>query len=81
MKNMPKELIEGEKTNYEAAGCDQLLQSVEEIMRIIQEAKTPGEGSKLVDGQATGAGSSGPDDIEADLDSEVDNSGEYLNPF
>ncbi|XP_028116106.1 serine/threonine-protein kinase SAPK3-like [Camellia sinensis] len=81
MKNMPKELIEGEKTNYEAAGCDQLLQSVEEIMRIIQEAKTPGEGSKLVDGQATGAGSSGPDDIEADLDSEVDNSGEYLTPF
>lgn len=81
MKNMPKELIEGEKTNYEAAGCDQLLQSVEEIMRIIQEAKTPGEGAKLVDGQATGAGSSGPDDIEADLDSEVDNSGEYLNPF
>lgn len=81
MKNMPKELIEGEKTNYEAAGCDQLLQSVEEIMQIIQEAKTPGEGSKLVDGQATGAGSSGPDDFEADLDSEVDNSGEYLNPF
>ncbi|KAE9446621.1 hypothetical protein C3L33_21480, partial [Rhododendron williamsianum] len=46
LKSMPKELIEGEKTNYEESSHDQPLQSVEEIMRIIQEAKTPGEGSK-----------------------------------
>lgn len=43
-------------------------------MRIIQEAKTPGEGSK-----GSGAdGTSDTDDIEADVESEADASGDYL---
>lgn len=70
---MPKELIEIEKTNYAEAGNDQLSQSVEEVQRIIQEAKTPGEGSKTRLLSAAGAWDS--DDVE----SEVDVSGDYVN--
>jgi len=72
-KNLPKELIEIEKTNYAEAGNDQLSQSVEEVQRIIQEAKTPGEGSKTRLLSAAGAWDS--DDVE----SEVDVSGDYVN--
>lgn len=43
-------------------------------MRIIQEAKTPGEGAK-----ADGQGAAGvADDLEGDIESEVDISGDYL---
>lgn len=45
-------------------------------MRIIQEAKLPGEGSKS-SGKST-AGTSDTDDIEADVESEVDVSGDYV---
>lgn len=57
---------------------DQLVQSVEEIMRIIQEARTPGEGSK-VDGHSLD-GALDSDDLEADLESEIDVSGEFMAP-
>ncbi|KAK3023220.1 hypothetical protein RJ639_043332 [Escallonia herrerae] len=74
LKNMPKELVEVEKPNYE--DLEQPVQSVEEIMRIIQEAKTPGEGSKA-EGEA-GSGSMDPDDTEIDLESEIDYSGDFV---
>ncbi|KAK9275974.1 hypothetical protein L1049_023250 [Liquidambar formosana] len=79
LKNMPKDLIDGEKTNYEEASRDQPAQSVEEIMRIIQEAKTPGEGSKV--GGQSGSGSLDADDLEADLESEIDMSGDFVTPL
>ncbi|KAL4341542.1 hypothetical protein GQ457_08G025870 [Hibiscus cannabinus] len=76
LKNLPKELIEIEKTNFADSERDQPSQSVEEIMRIIQEAKTaPAEGAK-VGGQAV-AGSSDPDDAEGDLESEINVSGDF----
>ncbi|KAK0587854.1 hypothetical protein LWI29_030040 [Acer saccharum] len=74
LKNLPKELIEIEKTNCKEADRDQSTQSVEEVMRIIQEAKIPGEGAK-VGGQA---GDGEFDDLEGDIESEVDASGDYL---
>ncbi|KAF5198014.1 Serine/threonine-protein kinase SAPK3 [Thalictrum thalictroides] len=46
-KNMPKELVEAEKTDYNDTDSGKLPQSVEEVMRIIQEAQTPAEGSKV----------------------------------
>lgn len=79
LKNVPKELDEGEKTNYEETGLDKPVQSVEEIMRIIQEAITPGVGSKT-GGEAI-PGTSDPDDEDADIDYEVDMSGEFIAPF
>lgn len=78
LKNFPKELIEGEKTNYGELHHGQLVQSVEEIMRIIQEARTPGEGSK-VDGHSLD-GALDSDDLEADLESEIDVSGDFMAP-
>ncbi|CAK9321559.1 unnamed protein product [Citrullus colocynthis] len=75
-KNLPKELIEIEKTDFRQQEHNQPLQSVEEIMQIVQEAMTPGEASKVGD-QAL-AGGSGLDDLDADIDSEVDVSGDYV---
>lgn len=76
LKNLPKELIEIEKTNFKQQEHNQPSQGVEEIMQIVQEAMTPGEGSKVGD-QAL-AGGSGLDDLDADIDSEVDVSGDYV---
>lgn len=75
LKNLPKELIEVEKAKNKEPDPDQQLQSVEEIMRIIQEAKVPGEGTKTE--AQTAAGSTDPDDLEADLESEIHNSGDF----
>ncbi|XVF51870.1 hypothetical protein PTKIN_Ptkin04bG0218900 [Pterospermum kingtungense] len=79
LKNLPKELVEIEKTNFAESERDQPSQSVEEVMRIIQEAKTPAAGAKF--GEQAVAGSSDPDDPEADLDSEVDVSGDFDAPM
>ncbi|KAL5551301.1 hypothetical protein UlMin_001477 [Ulmus minor] len=76
LKNLAKELLEAEKTNYTLLESSQPTpQNVEEVMRIIQEAKTPGEGSKASTQGA--AGTSEPDDTEGDLESDVDVSGDY----
>ncbi|XP_002517501.2 serine/threonine-protein kinase SAPK3 [Ricinus communis] len=74
LKNLPKELIEIEKTTYAESERDQPSQSVEEIMRIIQEAKTPGEGAKFSELAVPGTS----DDLDADLESEIDISGEFV---
>ncbi|CAN6579582.1 unnamed protein product [Malus baccata var. baccata] len=74
LKNLPKELIEVERTNYAVVERDQPKQSIEEINKIICEARTPGEGGSKAGGQ-TVAGPSDSDDLETDLDSEVDVSG------
>ena len=80
LKNLPKEINEAEKNvnNEEAAEKDHPGQSVEEIMRIVQEARTPGKNSKGV-GQAGGGGGSlnGEDDDDEDEEPELDVSGDY----
>ncbi|CAI0519159.1 unnamed protein product [Linum tenue] len=76
LKNLPKELAEIEKTNFsEAGGCEQPAQSVEDIMRIIEEAKVPGEGAKAGGEQTTSGGAGMSDDLgslelESDLSSD-----------
>ncbi|XP_027182709.1 serine/threonine-protein kinase SAPK3-like [Coffea eugenioides] len=64
LKNLPKELIEVEKAKNKEPDKSQ----VEEIMRIVQEAKIPGASAAQ-----TTAGSIDPDDLE----SEIDNSGDF----
>lgn len=79
LKNLPKELIEGEKTQYGEKESDQQDQSEEEIMRIIQEARTPGEPGKAE--HPVGPGPSEFDDIEAELlDSDVSGDFEVVPP-
>ncbi|XP_030466263.1 serine/threonine-protein kinase SAPK3-like isoform X1 [Syzygium oleosum] len=68
LKNLPKELIEGEKSNYESEQ-DQPVQSEEETMQIIQEARTPGQGHRA---GRLGAASEPDPDEEADLEAEID---------
>lgn len=46
-------------------------------MRIIQEAKTPGEGAKLSEQAIAGTS----DDLDADLESEIDVSGDMEPPI
>uniref|UniRef100_A0A0E0MAV0 non-specific serine/threonine protein kinase n=1 Tax=Oryza punctata TaxID=4537 RepID=A0A0E0MAV0_ORYPU len=43
LKNLPKEISEREKANYKDTDAAPPTQAVEEIMRIIQEAKVPGD--------------------------------------
>jgi serine/threonine-protein kinase SRK2 len=74
LKNMPKEIIEAERKGYVETKKDQPSQSVEEIMRIIQEARVPGQGSKTGD---DGQGDTGSMNIEDD--EEIDVSGDYEN--
>lgn len=45
LKNLPKELLEGEETNYTNMDKDQPSQSVEEILLIIEEARAPSSSS------------------------------------
>lgn len=55
LKNLPEEIIEAEKKGYVETKMDQPSQNVEEIMRIIQEARV--QGSKAGDGGQAGTGS------------------------
>ncbi|KAL6178456.1 hypothetical protein ACLB2K_049974 [Fragaria x ananassa] len=75
LKNLAKELIEVEKKSFAEVERDNPTQSIEEINKIIQDARTPGEGSKGVGQAVAGAGPSDSDDV--DLDSEVDLSGDF----
>lgn len=79
LKNLPKEIAEGEKRNYNSTENNQSTQSVDEIMRIIQEAQKPADGSKAADQSASGLADA--EDVEADAEAEaeeVDSSGEFF---
>ena len=73
LKNLPRELLEVERKKHSKLEDDQPTQSIEEIMRIIQEARTPGEGAK-----ASSQGTAGASASEHDDESEVDVSGDYI---
>ncbi|RWR80590.1 Protein kinase domain-containing protein [Cinnamomum micranthum f. kanehirae] len=72
LKNLPRELIQVENTNYKSLERDHSTQTVEEIMRIIQEARMPASASEG-GGQFT-VGMVDPDDVDTDMDTEEDSS-------
>ncbi|XP_068669704.1 DNA repair endonuclease UVH1-like [Aristolochia californica] len=77
LKNLPKELEKGEKTDNESMDWEQASQSIEEIMRIIQEARTPAEGEKA--GGQSAAGMLDLDEFDdADAEEKVDYSGDLF---
>ncbi|ONM34757.1 hypothetical protein ZEAMMB73_Zm00001d042188 [Zea mays] len=49
LKNLSREISEREKANYKDTDAAEPAQAVDEIMRIVEEAKTPGDMSKVVD--------------------------------
>lgn len=75
---MPRELVEGEKTNYGEADRDKQLQSIDEIMQIIEEAKIPGETGSKAQAQL-GIGDSLDADEDMDMESDIDYSGDYAS--
>ncbi|KAJ8557934.1 hypothetical protein K7X08_004700 [Anisodus acutangulus] len=78
LKKLPKALMDGENANY-GESSEHQQQEVDNIMRIIQEATIPGEGSKP--GQAPSGPTTDPDDMDGDLESEIDTSGDFVAHF
>lgn len=83
LKNLPKDIMDAEKRSSKEPDIEQ--QSVEEIMRIIQEGEVPGEATKA-ESRTTILGSSDPDDDEEtedlELEAEIDNhSDDLVYPF
>ncbi|CAM8984897.1 unnamed protein product [Rhodiola kirilowii] len=82
LKNLPKDLVEAEKTSYnDVLPLDQPVQSVEEIMRIIQEARTSIKDAKKGVYDEFGSLDPGDEDDDVDIESEIDMSGEFVSPF
>ncbi|URE07603.1 serine threonine-protein kinase [Musa troglodytarum] len=75
LKNLPKEIINGEKTNFEG-NHDQPSQSVEEIMRIIEEAKKPAERPKVANNPVSELVE--VDEADPEEETEVESSGDFL---
>lgn len=75
LKNLPKEIINGEKTNFEGNN-DQPSQSVEDIMRIIEEAKKPAEHPKVANNPVSELVE--VDEVDPDDETEVESSGDFL---
>lgn len=71
LKNMPRELADGEKNSGFKGEVEGIKQTVEDIMRIIEEAKVPGVVSLSVDQSASGL-----DDTDGSDTEEVHDSGD-----
>ncbi|XP_059276873.1 serine/threonine-protein kinase SAPK3-like [Lycium ferocissimum] len=78
LKNLPKELMDCENSRFEEI-CDKPQQRVEEILRIIQEAKTPGAVLKPEE-QAALADATDPDGTEGDHEFEIYASDDIVAP-
>ncbi|KAH7277026.1 hypothetical protein KP509_39G030600 [Ceratopteris richardii] len=72
LKNLPKDLLEGSETTYNHDDPNEPLQSIPEIMRIVNEAKVPGTKSSIA--------SDYPDELDLDVDTDVDveTSGDFV---
>lgn len=79
LKNLPKELVEGERTRYRQMNHGKPIQSVEEIMKIIEEARKVVVGAQS-DKSALLGSSCDNDDTDEDVDIEdVDTSDDFLD--
>ncbi|KAF3682508.1 Serine/threonine-protein kinase SAPK2 [Capsicum annuum] len=81
LKHLPKEFMEGEEASLvQVNGGEKPLQSIEEALAIIQEARKPEEGSKASDYFVNSSISMDLDDFDtdADLDDEIDTSGDFV---
>lgn len=77
LKNLPIEFMDGEEVALQNKEETDSSQSMEEILSIIQEARTPAEGPK-VGGQCLG-GSMDLDDLDADADiDDIETSGDFV---
>lgn len=79
LNNLPIELTDGYQSSLENADSVAPAQSIEEVMAIIQEARKPGEVTRLGHGQFIGGGSVDLDEIDADMDfDDIETSGDFV---
>ncbi|XP_059641584.1 serine/threonine-protein kinase SAPK1 isoform X2 [Cornus florida] len=77
LKNMPIEFMEGEEASLESTESDKPSQSIEEVLAIIQEARNSAGGAKV--GGLFLGGSMDLDDIDdADIDDDIETSGDFV---
>lgn len=74
LKNLPRDLLEGSDTTYNHDDPNDPPQNVEDITRIVDEARVPGPkvGNSYVDEMDLEA------ELEAELDPDVESSGDYV---
>uniref|UniRef100_A0A0C9S1D6 non-specific serine/threonine protein kinase n=1 Tax=Wollemia nobilis TaxID=56998 RepID=A0A0C9S1D6_9CONI len=78
LKELPRELSEGAEAGHEHDDPEHPLQSEEEVMRILAEARIPADGAKTNIEQYLG-GLADADDMDADGDAEdVESSGDFV---
>ncbi|XP_078155876.1 serine/threonine-protein kinase SAPK3-like [Carex rostrata] len=82
LKSLPREIAEGEKTNFSSTKEDKdtTMQSVEEIMEIIQEAMKPASNAAKKEADPSGAELAEVDDDD-ESDTDVDTSEEFEPPI
>ena len=79
LKNLPIEMTDEYQQNMQLPGMNTPEQSLEEVTAIIQEARKPGEATK-VSGQVPSLGSMDLDDVDLDYidDIDIENSGDFV---
>ncbi|CAM6087410.1 unnamed protein product [Calypogeia fissa] len=81
LRNLPADLVDGPNPSYVFEDPNHPPQSIEELMRIINECKTVGAGAN----RGAFLGDAGLDaddmDMENDADPDVDSSGEFVCPM
>lgn len=81
LRNLPADLVDGPNPSYVFEDPNHPPQSIEELMRIINECKTVGAGAGRL-AFSTDALLDGDDmDMENDADPDVDSSGEFVCPM
>ncbi|KAI4382035.1 hypothetical protein MLD38_008046 [Melastoma candidum] len=78
-KNLSSEFTSEGDTDSQKHDANSLPQDVDEIVRIIQEARNPGDGPKL--GGHLAGESLDLDDVETDTDIDVESSGDFVCPL
>jgi len=78
LKNLPIEMTDEYQQNMQLPGMNTPEQSLEEVTAIIQEARKPGEATKVA-GQVPCLGSMDLDDVDLDYidDIDIENSGDF----
>lgn len=81
LKNLPADLMDGNKTSNHFEEPDQPMQSIDKIMQIISEATIPAAGTNNLNQYLTGSLDLDDDmdeDLDSDPDLDIDSSGEIV---
>ncbi|CAF2119009.1 unnamed protein product [Brassica rapa subsp. narinosa] len=78
LKNLPKELVESaQAVYYKRDNTSYSLQSIEDIMKIVGEARNPASSSSVSKSLGSGAEEEDEEDVEAEVEEEDEEEDEY----